>query len=123
MWFLTELAERRIAQALDNGELDNLPGAGQPLPGEDFDPLVPEHQRMAWRVLKNSGYLPPELEMHKEAVDLALRLATADTEIDTDQLMRLEQLNVLLAQTGHRGLCVPNEYLAKISERLARRHP
>ncbi|GGP24670.1 DnaJ family domain-containing protein [Silvimonas amylolytica] len=121
MWFLTELAERRIAEARDQGDLDNLPGAGKPLPDDEMDPLVPEHQRLAFRVLKNSGFLPPELEMHKEAVELALQLATSDTEITAEQLARLEQLNAWLSHTGHAALKVPAEYLARIEARLIRR--
>jgi hypothetical protein len=35
------LAERKIAEALANGEFDDLPGAGQPLALDD-DPLVPK---------------------------------------------------------------------------------
>ncbi len=121
MWFLTELAERRIAEAREQGAFDNLPGAGQPLPEEETNPLVPEHQRMAWRVLKNSGFLPPELEMHKEAVALAMQLATTDTEIAVEQLARLEQLNLWLTHTGHPSLKVPDVYLAQIQSRLSQR--
>jgi hypothetical protein len=35
------IAERRIAEAVERGELDNLPGAGQPLDLAET-PLVPE---------------------------------------------------------------------------------
>jgi hypothetical protein len=48
------LAERKIAEAAERGELDGLPGAGRPLDLEE-DPLVPEEMRMANRVLKNAG--------------------------------------------------------------------
>ena len=53
------LAERRIAEAVANGELDDLPGAGQPLELDD-DALIPEELRLAYRILKNAGYVPPE---------------------------------------------------------------
>ncbi|AOX99767.1 DnaJ family domain-containing protein [Jeongeupia sp. USM3] len=124
MWFLTELAERRIAQARDAGELDDLPGAGQPLP-DDIDPLVPEHQRIAYRVLKNAGYLPPELDLHKEAVGLALQLAAMEVEGADEakkaQLAdRLGRLNLLLAETGQRQLVVPPDYASRLATHLAR---
>ncbi|WP_432719810.1 DUF1992 domain-containing protein [Jeongeupia wiesaeckerbachi] len=124
MWFLNELAERRIAQARDAGEFDNLPGAGQPLP-DDIDPLVPEHQRIAYRVLKNAGYLPPELEMHKEAVALALQLAAIvdDGGDDAQKAVladRLGRLNLLLAETGSRQLVVPLDYASRLARHLAR---
>ena len=54
------IAERRIAEAAANGELDNLPGAGKPLELDD-DALVPEDLRMAHRILKNAGYAPEEV--------------------------------------------------------------
>ncbi|WP_035051437.1 DnaJ family domain-containing protein [Andreprevotia chitinilytica] len=119
MWFLTELAERRIAQARDAGEFDNLPGAGAPLPDDELDPLVPEHQRIAYRVLKNAGYIPPELEMHQEAVALSLKLAAADeVNVDAAMLARLEKINLLLRQSGHAALTVPVRYAAGIEARL-----
>jgi len=61
MLALELIAERKIAEAAAQGEFDNLPGAGQPL-DLDEDPLVPEEQRMANRILRNAGFKPPEVE-------------------------------------------------------------
>lgn len=55
------IVERRIAEAMARGEFDRLPGAGRPLALDD-DPLVPEEMRVAYRILKNAGFVPPELE-------------------------------------------------------------
>ena len=55
------LAERRIDEAVSRGELDHLPGAGKPLELDD-DALIPEELRLAYRILKNAGYVPPEVE-------------------------------------------------------------
>jgi Domain of unknown function (DUF1992) len=55
------LAERRIAEAVSRGELDDLPGAGRPLDLDD-DRLVPEDLRAANRILKNAGVAPPEVK-------------------------------------------------------------
>jgi hypothetical protein len=55
------LAERRIAEAVSRGELDDLPGAGRPLDLDD-DALVPEELRVANRILKNAGVTPPEVK-------------------------------------------------------------
>ena len=58
------IAEERIARALAAGEFDALPGTGRPLDlGDDL--LVPPEVRMANRILKNAGCLPPELERHQ----------------------------------------------------------
>lgn len=57
---LDSIAERKIAEAIANGELDDLPGAGKPLELDD-DALIPEDLRMAYRILKNAGYAPEEI--------------------------------------------------------------
>ena len=73
------IAEQKIAEAIARGELDNLPGAGRPLDLDD-DALIPEELRLAYRILKNAGYVPPELETLNEIAQLeriAMRDATA----------------------------------------------
>lgn len=61
MLTLELIAERRIAEAAAQGEFDDLPGTGRPL-NLDEDPLVPEDQRMANRILRNAGFVPREVE-------------------------------------------------------------
>jgi hypothetical protein len=70
------LAERRIAEAVANGELDDLPGAGAPLQLDD-DALIPEELRLAYRILKNAGYVPEEVRTLKEIAELE-RIALGD---------------------------------------------
>ena len=52
---LLYLAERKIEEAIERGEFDDLPGAGQLLDLDDLDPMLPEELRMACRILKNAG--------------------------------------------------------------------
>ncbi len=54
-----------IRAAIDRGELKNLPGRGKPLDLEEDTNVPPEH-RMAFRILKNSGFVPPEVEELKQ---------------------------------------------------------
>ena len=61
MLTLELIAERKIAEAVERGEFDGLPGAGRPLDLAE-DPLVPEDQRMANRILKKAGFAPREVE-------------------------------------------------------------
>jgi hypothetical protein len=68
---ITLMAERRILEAMERGEFDDLPGKGKPLELEDDDPMVPEELRMAYRIMKNDGMLPPELELRKEILRLS----------------------------------------------------
>lgn len=60
-----KIAERRIMEAIREGAFDDLPGAGQPLKLED-DSHVPEDLRIAYKILKNAGYVPPEVALRKE---------------------------------------------------------
>ena len=70
------IAEQRIAEAIAKGELDGLPGTGRPLDLED-DAHVPEALRLAYRILKNAGYVPPEVETVNEIARLE-RIAVGD---------------------------------------------
>ena len=75
------LAERRIAEAVANGELDDLPGAGKPLALDD-DALIPEDLRLAYRILRNAGFAPPELEQLTEIRRLEDLVARAGTDAE-----------------------------------------
>lgn len=50
------VAEQRIREAMERGEFDALPSRGRPL-DLDGDANVPEELRMAYKLLKNGGYL------------------------------------------------------------------
>ncbi len=64
------IAERKIREAMDRGEFDNLPGKGRPIPHDDEALCVPEELRMGYKILKNAGFLPPELELRREILSL-----------------------------------------------------
>src|SRR5688572_5976448 len=70
------LAEKKLLEAVSRGEFDDLPGAGRPL-DLDHDALVPEDLRLAYRMLKNAGFVPPEVEALNEIAALE-RLAIGD---------------------------------------------
>ena len=95
------IAEQRIAEAIAHGELDDLPGAGRPLELED-DRLVPEEVRVAYRVLRNAGLVPPEVAARTEAA--SLRALLKSVELDEPARKRaLARLAVLEMQRapGH----------------------
>ncbi|MDT8900809.1 DUF1992 domain-containing protein [Anaeroselena agilis] len=68
------LAEQRILAALENGEFDNLPGKGKPLPPENLA-FVPSDRRAAYKILRNAGQLPVEMDLKKEITALEQSLA------------------------------------------------
>lgn len=74
------IAERKIREAEQRGDFDNLSLKGQPIPREDLHG-VPEELRMGYKVLKNAGCLPKELELRREMLTLQdLLHACRDTE-------------------------------------------
>lgn len=113
-----QLAEQAIQTAQAQGAFDNLPGQGQPL-HLDSDPFMPEHLRMAYTVLKNSGYVPEEVQTQREIRSL---LECLEHETDESQKMRqIQKVNLLLlkAKLTHSGLLLAeNEaYFHKIVSR------
>jgi len=65
MFLIDRVAENLITEAVERGEFAGLPGSGRPLPPYD-DADVPDELRMAYRMLKNAGCVPPELEWRRE---------------------------------------------------------
>lgn len=92
MLLLEKIAEQQIAAARDRGELDNLPGHGKPLVLDD-DSSVPGDLRLGYRLLKRSGYIPPEINQLKEIRSVESMLQHAET--DTDKKRLLLQLSLL----------------------------
>lgn len=86
----SKIAERRIQEAIQNGDFDNLKGKGKPLTFED-ETFIPEDLRMAYRILKNAGCIPPELELRNEIVNLSTLINTLDD--DKVRLRKLRELN------------------------------
>lgn len=60
-----KIVEERILKAQKKGEFKNLPGSGKPLVFED-DCCVSEELRLAYKILKNADFVPPEIEFKKE---------------------------------------------------------
>jgi len=59
-----DYVEEQIQQAQERGEFDNLPGAGKPL---DLDSnQFAGDKALAYSMLKQSGFAPPEIELAKE---------------------------------------------------------
>jgi hypothetical protein len=93
--FIETIAEERIRAAQENGEFDDLPGSGRPLDLED-DAHVPPELRMAWRVLKNAGCLPPELEAERE-IRSGLELLSAMTD-EAERYRQMQRLNLMITR-------------------------
>ena len=60
--------EEHIRRAIEQGKFDNLPGEGKPLTLDD-NPYEDPEWRMAYRLLRESGYSLPWIESRKEISD------------------------------------------------------
>lgn len=105
------IAERKIAEALARGELANLPGEGRPLALED-DALVPEDLRAAYRILKNAGFVPPEVEAFTEIAQLEA-LVSHEGEDAASRSKAARKLALLRTR-------IENRYYQKAVAKLAR---
>ena len=116
---LDALVEKHVREAQANGVFDNLPGAGAPLKLDD-DAMVPEELRAAYRILKNSGYVPPEVEALRDLHEIELMLENTRDEAERNTL--IGKFNVLLARAGAmrgRHFAVDSDYFQKVAEKLA----
>lgn len=93
------IAERRIQEAQERGDFDDLPGAGRPLHMEDMSHVPPE-LRMAYTVLRNANCLPPELAERKEIQKLADLLESCEDE--RERVRQMERLRFLILRTRMR---------------------
>lgn len=93
------LAERLIEESMRRGEFDDLPGKGKKIEFED-DSMVPEDLRMAYKILRNAGYIPPEMVEEKEIVS-AMDLLEAATD-EKQRYRQMQKLNFLVMKLNAR---------------------
>jgi DnaJ homologue, subfamily C, member 28, conserved domain len=95
MLHFERIVEEKIRQALQNGAFENLPGAGKPLRLDD-DSMVPPDLRMAYKLLKDAHCLPPELELHKEILQMKDLLRGIDDE--SERTRKIREINLLITR-------------------------
>ena len=121
MKLLDALVEQRIAAAAARGEFDDLPGAGAPQELDD-DLLVPEEVRVANRILKNAGFVPPAVEQLRSLRHLQDELnATGEHAARCRLQAKLLALDMALESLRGEPTVVPREYCRRIAERLSER--
>jgi hypothetical protein len=115
----SRIAEERIRRAIGEGVFENLENEGKPLRFED-ETWVPEDLRVAYRVLKNAGCIPPELELKKEIMNLRSLVETIDDA--AERMKKLAELNYKLLcfnMMRNRPLDLEaKEYEEKVEDRL-----
>ena len=89
-----KVAEFKIREAIEKGELKDLPGSGKPIIIENMA-FVPEEDRLAYIIMKNSGLIPNEIALLKEIESL---------EKSIDQCQDVENKNLLKKRLGETSI-------------------
>jgi len=120
-WF-ESIANERIVEAQLKGEFDRLPGKGKPLPPDPLE-SVPDELRTGFRLLKNAGAIPPELELRKEMVALEDLLRCCRDEEERRELRgqlteKRLRYRLLMEERGWSALGAFEQYEEKVEQKL-----
>jgi hypothetical protein len=120
MWLIDKVAEEKIKQALERGELQNLPGEGQPLQLDD-DPHIPPELRAGYRLLKNAGFIPPEVSLRKEIAEVESLIQMAQgAEQKNNLCKKLNYLTMKLSQCRKSSVNLASEsdYARRLKQKI-----
>jgi hypothetical protein len=88
-----------LAQAYRSGELQSAPSFGKPMAESEGWAETPVEFRLPFKILKNAGVPPPEIELFHQRARLREQLAAAGCDAErqslTAKLSELEQLIAL----------------------------
>lgn len=108
MSWLSRLAERQIQKARLKGQLQGLPGEGQPLPDRPGDAFVSAGDAAGFRIMAQAGVLPEEITLKKQAAAQRAHLATltdpAARKAAMAELARIEMLQAIAEESRRKFL-------------------
>ena len=118
-----KIVEQRIKEAQQKGEFDDLPGCGRPLVMED-DSRIPEDLRLAYKILKNAGCIPPELELKREIKSMEDMLEGMPE--DREKYRQMKRINYKIMKLNMMGKKSPlleetEIYYKKLVDRFGRK--
>jgi hypothetical protein len=120
--YLHRIAEQKIEQYLREGRGADLSHwKNKPLSLKDDMANVPAHLRMAYRILRNAGYVPEEVALQKEIVRIEDMLAhCSDEQVKIKQMKKIEFLRVKLDSKIGKKLQVDTDspYYSKVVENI-----
>ena len=90
---MDEEIARHLQQAAESGELSRIAGYGKPLPEDAGWEATPEELRMPFKILKNAGFVPPEVELFHERARLNAALQAC--QVDSERIALQSQLSAL----------------------------
>lgn len=102
-WFMfafQKIVEKRIKEAQERGDFDDLPGHGEPINIED-DRNIPEDLRLVYKILKNADCLPPELQLRKDIRQMEDMLDNIPDE--KEKYRQIKKINFKIMQLNMMG--------------------
>ena len=88
MALFPRIAEQRMQDALEDGQFDNLPGAGRPIPDLQSHDGLDAATRAGFRIMSEAGAVPMEVVLRNAARDARTRLADCTDPAERPRLMR-----------------------------------
>ena len=79
---------RHLREALASGELAGTRGFGEPFAEDEGWNATPESLRVPFKILKNAGFVPPEVELFHERAALSAALEASASEPERSELRR-----------------------------------
>lgn len=93
-----ELIAKHLQEALASGELAAAKGFGRPLEEPQGWSETPEALRMPFKILKDAGYVPAEIELFHERAALSASLASCASDAErVETLRKLSELEQKIA--------------------------
>lgn len=123
MNYFARIVEEKIRKAQKEGAFDDLPGLGKPLPPDELR-NIPEDLRMAYRMMKNAGFSPDEIDIRKELLTIEDLIRKSEDEMEKEGLRkelnaRLLEYNRLLSKKRiNTNSSIFKRYQHKIDEKL-----
>lgn len=100
------LVEKKIREAMEQGEFDNLPGKGEPIDLRE-NPFEDPDLRMVHRLLRNAGFAPAWIEERKDI----------DAELDKARTLLRRAWRLFASESeSAKWERVTNEFRARVDE-------
>ncbi|MBF0397899.1 MAG: DUF1992 domain-containing protein [Desulfobacterales bacterium] len=116
-----KIIEERILNAQRRGEFDNLPGLGKPLELND-DISVAEDLKLAYKILKNAGFIPPEIELKKNIIETKELLSGMEDTLEKYKTMKKINFMIMKLNSMRKvsvNLEAHQEYEEKLMDRFS----
>jgi DnaJ family protein C protein 28 len=112
---LESLTEKKLREAIENGEFDNLPGKGEPIDLRE-NPFEDPDLRTVHRLLRNAGFAPAWIEERK---DIDAELEAARTKLSRAWELFGRPGNATTTSEWERSLLEFRERVSELNKRIS----